>query len=72
MPFVIKWIPQDASATVVDRHVFERLRDALEHAGAVLGERPTDVWIEDEAGQRVAYQDRIVEYERRRIRPDRK
>jgi hypothetical protein len=60
MPFVVKWIPQDAGAIAADPHWFDHLPDALDHACAALRERPTDIWVEDEVGARIANQHRII------------
>jgi hypothetical protein len=62
MPFVVKWLPQDTAAVVTDSHLFDHLRDALNHACATVKQRPTDIWVEDETGKRIAYQQRIIEH----------
>ena len=62
MPFVVKWLPQDTAAVVTDSHLFDHLRDELNHACATLKQRPTDIWVEDETDKRIAYQQRIIEH----------
>ena len=53
MAYVIRWVAADG-ARVVPAMRFSVKGEAMDWACAALGERPRDLWIEDERGVHVA------------------
>jgi len=60
MTFTLNWVPQDTGAVITDPHRFEYLSSALDLACIVLSDRPTDIWVENDAGVRVADEHDII------------
>ena len=66
MPYFVKW-RLAANDRLVEHYVsYGRLFDALDFGCAMLDQNPTEIWVEDEHGNRFAEKQRIIDHYRQR------
>jgi len=61
MTHVARWIPSPGAERQTSKECNSMIA-AMDYACAVLPQRPFDIWIEDEVGQRVAGRGEILEH----------
>ena len=70
MSYFVKWIPNNPKQLLQTGVPYTRPAEAMDFACIILGQTPSDIWIEDGRGTRIALQPQIIQHCRMRGRAD--
>ena len=62
MPYFVKWKLHGQDQVLSNELAYPRASDAMDFACGVLGQKPNDVWVEDEHGSRIADEIKIIRH----------
>ena len=62
MPYFVKWTRHGDDAVISNNVSYPDPVEALDFACGALGQKPNDIWVEDESGTRVADEIKIIRH----------